>query len=303
MDDGATKPDDDLDISVVIVNFNALAHVRRCLGSLEAGAGGVRWEAVVVDNGSREPGIETLARDVPTVRVLRRAVNGGFAAGANTGIRAARAPIVFLLNPDTAVHPGAAARLLRFLRDHPDIGILGPRLENPDGSLQLSCRRFPTRWSGLFNRYSLLTRLFPRNRWSAAYLMTDWDHTAVRDVDWLSGAAMMIPKQALERAGLFDEGYFFAIEDVDLCRRMHAAGLRVVYHPGAAVTHRIGASSATAPNRVVVARHRGMWRYYRAHMRGGPALNALTGAAIVARCLVQLALVNVARIGRGQFMK
>lgn len=286
---------DPLDLSVVIVNFNALAHVRRCLDSLRDGAAGLRWEAIVVDNASREPGVGRIAAEFPNVRVILRQTNGGFAVGANTGIRAARADTILLLNPDTVVRPRAATVLLAYLRAHADIGVLGPRIENPDGTLQLSCRRFPTLWSGLFNRYSLLTRLLPRNRLSASYLMSDWDHGSARDVDWLSGAAMMVTRAALARAGMFDEGYFFAIEDVDLCRRMQMAGLRVVYLPEAVVVHQIGASSATVPSRVVIARHRGMWRYYRAYLRGGWLLDWLTAAAVACRCVVQLVAVNAAR--------
>lgn len=289
---------DTLDLSVVIVNYNALTHVRRCLDSLADGAAGVSWEAVVVDNGSRERGVSALANEYSHVRVIERARNGGFSVGVNAGLREARAETVLLLNPDTIVRPGAVRRLLDHLRAHDDIGVIGPRIENPDGTLQLSCRGFPTMWSGLFNRYSLLTRVAPRNRRSAAYLMTDWDHTLARDVDWLSGAAMMIPRRTLERAGTFDEGYFFAIEDVDFCRRVHAAGLRVVYSPDAVVEHRIGASSSTIPSRIVVERHRGMWRYYRRYLRGGPLLDTAAAAGITARCLAQLALVNGARAVR-----
>jgi GT2 family glycosyltransferase len=291
------------DLSVVIVNYNALAYVQRCLDSLAEGAAGLWWEAVVVDNASREGGVERLAQDYPNARVIRRAANGGFAVGVNAGIAAARADVVLLLNPDTVVRPGALLRMLGYLREHPDIGVLGPRIENPDGTLQLSCRSFPTFWTGLFNRYSLLTRLLPGNRFSARYLLTYWDHASIRDVDWLSGAAMMIPRQTFDRVGRFDEGYFFAIEDVDFCRRVHDAGLRVVYFPDATVMHAIGGSARTAPNRVILARHRGMWRYYRRHLRprGGTvrlALDAVTAAGIAARCAVQLAMVNGARAQR-----
>jgi GT2 family glycosyltransferase len=131
--------------------------------------------------------------------------------------------------------------------------------------------------------------------------MTDWDHTSVRDVDWLSGAAMMIPEETFARAGAFDEAYFFAVEDVDFCRRVHDAGLRVVYFPEAVITHEIGGSSRTAPNRVVLARHRGMWRYYRRHLRPrsgvllGHLADAATAVGIAGRCAVQLAMVNGAR--------
>lgn len=273
------------DLSVVILNYNAAAHTRACLRSLAAGCAGLDCEVIVVDNASPRPGIEQVVAAFPKARLIRRRRNGGFAAGINTGIRAARAEAILILNPDTTLAPGAAAAMLGYLREHADIGVLGPRMLNPDGSLQLSCRRFPTFSTALFNRYSLLTRLWPRNRFSASYLMTDWDHASISDVDWLSGAAMMLRRAALERVGLFDERYFFAIEDVDLCRRMHDGGFRVVYFPHAEVTHRIGVSSRTVPARVILARHAGMWRYYRRYLRGGPLLDALTGLAILARCV------------------
>ncbi len=277
------------DVTVVIVNYNSLVDVRRCLASLrDGGARSVSWDAIVVDNASAEPGVAALAGEFEHVKVIRRATNGGFAVGANTGIRAAGAPLVLLLNPDAVVLPGAVAALRDYLAANPDAGIVAPRVEDPDGTLQLSCRRFPTFWAALFNRYSLLTWLLPGNRQSSAYLMTDWDHGSTRDVDWVSGAAMLIPRTALDRVGLFDEGYFFAIEDVDLCRRMHDAGLRVLYHPAATVRHRIGGSSRSAPVRVVLARHRGMWRYYKRHLRGGALLDGLTAAGIALRCGVQL---------------
>jgi GT2 family glycosyltransferase len=281
---------------VVILNYNSAEHVRACLASLAAGCAGLTYEAIVVDNASPRPGIGRVVRDFPGVHLIQRRRNGGFSAGMNTGLRAARGEALLALNPDTTLAPGAAATLLAMLASDPAVGIVGPRLLNPDGSLQLSCRRFPGFSTALFNRYSLATRLLPGNRYSAAYLMTDWDHTAPRDVDWLSGAAMLLNRRALERVGLFDERYFFAIEDVDLCRRMHRAGYRVVYEPRAVITHVIGGSSRTAPNRVILARHAGMWRYYRTYHSTGPLLDVVTAPAIAGRCAVQLGLVNSRRL-------
>ena len=283
------------DLSVVILNYNAAAHVGRCLASLPDGCEGLTYETIVVDNASPRPGIDEVVAGYPDVRLVRRRRNDGFSAGMNTGIRSARAPAILILNPDTTLAPGAASAMVAFLRAHPDAGVIGPRLLNDDGTLQLSCRRFPDFTTALFNRYSVLTRLLPANRFSSRYLMTDFDHARMADVDWLSGAAMLLNRRALERVGLFDERYFFAVEDVDLCRRMHAAGYRVVYLPGATVTHRIGGSSRTAPNRVIVARHRGMWLYYRTYLRGGRLLDLLTGAGILARCLTMLAMANARR--------
>lgn len=290
----------DLDLSVIVLNYNAADHARRCLASLAAGCAGLRYETIVVDNASPRPGIERVVAAFPGVRLLRRQRNGGFSAGMNAGLRAAAAPAVLILNPDTLLAPGAAAPMLAYMRVHPDVGVLGPRIVNEDGTLQLSCRRFPDFSTALFNRNSLATRLLPRNRYSTRYLMTDVTHDAVADVDWLSGAAMMLNRAALARVGLFDERYFFTVEDVDLCRRMHGGGYRVVYFPGAEVTHRIGESARTAPNRVILARHRGMWLYYRTYMRGGPALTVVTGAAILGRCAALLLRDNIGRLIRGR---
>jgi GT2 family glycosyltransferase len=288
------------DLSVVILNYNAAAHVRRCLASLPTGCQGLNYETIVVDNASPRPGIEAAVAAFPDVRLVRRRRNGGFSAGMNAGIRSARARAILILNPDTTLAPGAAAAMLAYLRAHPTTGVIGPRLLNEDGTLQLSCRRFPDFSAALFNRYSALTRLLPRNRFSARYLMTDFDHARTAEVDWLSGAAMLLNRAALDRVGLFDERYFFAVEDVDLCRRMHAAGYRVVYLPAATLTHRIGGSSRTAPNRVIVARHRGMWLYYRTYLRGGRLLDLITATGILARCLAMLALTNArSLLGRG----
>jgi N-acetylglucosaminyl-diphospho-decaprenol L-rhamnosyltransferase len=284
------------DLSVVILNYNAAPHVRACLASLPAGCEGLTYETIVVDNASPRPGIEAAVASFPDVHLIRRRRNVGFSAGINIGIRTARGGAILILNPDTRLAPGAATTMLRYLRAHPDAGIVGPRMLNDDGSLQLSCRRFPDFSAALFNRNSLLTRLLPGNRYSTRYLMTDVDHSRVSDVDWLSGAAMLLNRAALDRVGAFDERYFFTIEDVDLCRRMHDAGFRVVYLPDAVVTHRIGESARTAPNRVVLARHWGMWLYYRTYLRGGPLLDLAAGAAIVGRCLLMLGQENARRL-------
>jgi GT2 family glycosyltransferase len=283
------------DLTVVILNYNAAEHVARCLAALPAATAGLAVETIVVDNASPQPGIAAVVSRVPDARLIRRHRNGGFSAGMNEGLRVARAHTALILNPDTVPAPGAAVKMLDYLCAHSDVGVLSPRMLNEDGTLQFSCRRFPTFATAFFNRYSLLTRLRPRNRFSASYLMSDWDHDQIGDVDWLSGAAMMLSMTALARVGLFDERYFFSIEDVDLCRRMHAAGYRVVYFPHAEVTHRIGASSRTAPNRVIVARHTGMWRYYRSYMRRGTLVDAVTGAGIVGRCALLLASANARR--------
>ncbi|MGE5596212.1 MAG: glycosyltransferase family 2 protein [Hyphomicrobiales bacterium] len=269
---------------IVIVSYRCRDDTLRCLASIERYLPHVLPETVVVDNASGDGTLEAVAERWPQVRRLAKARNVGFAAGANAGMRElARCDVVALLNPDAELLDGNFERAACYLDEHPDVGVLGAAIENPDGSLQLSCRAFPSHLNALFNRHSLTTRFLPGNRWSREYLMTNWDHSALRDVDWVSGACMLIHRRTWERIGLLDAEYFFSIEDVDYCRRAHDAGLAVQYFPMTRVRHRIGGSSRSAAYRAMFEHHRGMWRYYRKHMRGGIALDALTFAGIAGR--------------------
>ncbi len=273
-----------MDLSIVIVSYNSRQYLGRCLRSLLDHTQGIQYEIIVVDNASQDGSAKLVASEFPHVRLITRTTNAGFAAAANQGIRTASGEAVLLLNPDTVISDNAFALMQSYLRAHPDIAVLGPRILDEDGSLQLSCRRFPGYGQILFSRYSLLTRLFPRNPLTARYLMTDWDHSTVADVDWLSGACMMLPRRTAEELGLLDEGYFMYNEDVDLCQRAHRAGYRVVYFPEASVVHDIGRSSGTLPARSIIERHRSMWHYYKKHLRGGRLRDAVTAVGIAVRC-------------------
>jgi GT2 family glycosyltransferase len=200
-----------LDISIVIVSYNGREHLRRCLASLAAHPPNVQSEVIVVDNDSRDGSAPMIASEFPSVRLLRMPRNLGFAAGANRGIRDATGEAIVLLNPDSEIEADPFTSMLGYLREHEDTGIVAPRLLNPDGSLQLSCRSFPTFSVALFNRYSLLTRIFPRNRYSKQYLLTVWQHDNSRQVDWVSGACLMMRRSLLDDIGLLDEGYFVYI--------------------------------------------------------------------------------------------
>jgi N-acetylglucosaminyl-diphospho-decaprenol L-rhamnosyltransferase len=149
-----------------------------------------------------------------------------------------------LLNPDVELQDNPFPAMAQYLLDHPEVGILGPRILDDDGSLQLSCRRFPTFSVVFFNRYSLLTRLCPRNPFSRRYLMTDFDHGGIAEVDWLSLACWMAPRRLFDEVGFLDEGYFLYNEDVDFCQRVHRAGRKAVYFPDVSVVHQIGGSTS-----------------------------------------------------------
>ena len=195
---------------------------------------------------------------------------------------------VLAMNPDCLPEPGAVRTLIEYLRTHPRTAVVGARQEGSDGELELSARSFPDHFTFLFNRYSLLTWLFPNNRFSRRYLLSDWDHKSVREVDWLAGAFLMVRRAAIDQVGGMDEAFFMFNEDVDWCHRMKDAGWAVAYVPDARVVHHIGASRGRVSSRVIVERHRGMIHYFHKHHPTHPVLAMLTGALIMARAGVML---------------
>jgi GT2 family glycosyltransferase len=213
----------------------------------------------------------------------------GFARAVNQGLAATTGDVALLLNPDCELERGAITALLGHLRAHPRCGLAAPRIHNPDGTLEYSARSYPDHLTFLFNRYSLLTRLFPANPWSRRYLLTGWDHESVRDVDWVSGACMAARREAIAQVGPMDEGYFMFNEDVDWCRRMNAAGWRVTYVPQARAVHHVGASKGRVSSKVIWERHRGMVRYFHKHHPSNPPLAALAGVLVMARASVMIA--------------
>jgi N-acetylglucosaminyl-diphospho-decaprenol L-rhamnosyltransferase len=290
-----------VDVSVIIVTFNSRAVVGRCLDSLQRHIGDASREVILVDNASADGTAGMVEQDYPWVRVIHRKRNG-LSAAINDGVSVSSGKHVMQLNPDTHFDRDVTTPLSRYLAERPDVGVVAPKLVNDDGTLQLSCRAFPGYATALFNRYSLFTKLVPGNRYSREYLMADFDHSVERDVDWVSGAALMFPRAAYDSVGGWDAGFFLFNEDVDFCRRIHDAGLRVVYEPSVVVSHSIGISRSTSA-RMVIVRHRSMWRYYRKHLGGSAARDALTAAGIAGRCaftLVSNAVLGVVRQARAK---
>lgn len=292
-----------MDVSIIIVSYNGRDYLRRCLTSIYEHTRDIEYEVIVIDNASADGSPDMVAAEFPQAKLVRRATNGGFATGVNEGLHIARGEAFFILNPDSEITANILPPMLRYLRAHDDIAVLAPKLVDTDGTLQLSCRAFPGFATALFNRYSLATKLFRNNRLSRGYLMADFDHSRIADVDWVSGAAWLMPHPAYEAVGPLDEAYFWSIEDVDYCQRAHRAGLRVVYFPEATVVHHIGRSAAAAPARPIIARHRGMWHYYRSYLRPGTpllrqAVDAAVLAGVVLRATAQLAGTRVAQVLR-----
>jgi GT2 family glycosyltransferase len=253
-----------VDLTIIVINWNTKDDLRICLRSLDEHPCRFDTEVIVADNASEDGSCEMVKAEFRWAKVVAHPRNLGFCAGNNRGVPDEPGRYILFLNADTRVTPCALDRLLGFADTSPDAGIIGPKLLNRDGSLQYSCRRFPNLGAGFF-RNTPLGRLFPKNRFAQDYLMSDWDHASVRDVDWVSGAALLIRREALKQIGGFDEGFFMYCEDVDLCYRAHELGWRVVYFPNSVIYHLIGRSSDQVPTRATYYFHTSMYRFYKKH--------------------------------------
>ena len=252
------------DISVIILNWNTRQLLQESLQSLLDPPPEINVQIIVADNNSDDGSPEMVQALFPNVTLVANPGNIGFGAGNNRAVPFATGRYVLFLNSDTRVMEGALQTLVAYADANPDIGILGPKLLNADGSLQYSCRRYPNLATGFF-RNTPLGRLFPHNRFASDYLMQDWDHASPHDVDWVSGAALMMRRELLDQIGAFDEAYYMYCEDVDLCWRANHADWRVTYLPDAVIYHYIGKSSDQVPTRMTYEFHRSQYLFYKKH--------------------------------------
>ncbi len=240
--------------TVVVVSWNVREHLVRCLRSVQnsLAAGGSAGRVIVVDSASTDGSVEMVHHDFPAVTLLALEENRGFAAACNAALALDQAGegekrrAFLLLNADVELEEATIPRLRAYLEAHPDVGVVGPQLRSPDGTVQSSCRRFPTVGT-LFWESTLLEELFPGNPWARRYRMQDRPDDAEQEVDWLVGACFLMRAEAIAQAGLLDEGYFLYFEELEWLRRIRRAGWRVVYLPSACVIHYGGRSTVQVP--------------------------------------------------------
>jgi N-acetylglucosaminyl-diphospho-decaprenol L-rhamnosyltransferase len=222
------------EVSVVVVSYNSMPYLERCLESVSG------HDVVVVDHGSTDGSVELVRDRFPQARLIEQD-NRGFGAGMNAGMRATAGRYSLLLNADAWVLGDAVEKLRAFADEHPDAAVIGPRLLNPDGSLQPSVRGFPTLWR-LATEYFFMRKLAPRSRLFNAFFGAGFDHRSVCEAEWVGAACLLVRREAADEVGLFDEDYFMFSEEVDWCRRFRDAGWKVLFYPGAEVVHVFGAS-------------------------------------------------------------
>jgi GT2 family glycosyltransferase len=236
-----------VDISVIIVSYNASELLDRCLQSVtaEASASGLRVETIVVDNDSTDGSLEHVRSAHPDVQSIDAGRNGGMAFGNNVGMQAARGTTFLLLNSDAFLQPGSLSSMYELLARE-GVGLVGPRLINEDGSLQRSARGFPTVWR-LATEFFYIRKLAPGSRLLNGFYGAGFDHeTSTTNVEWLMGAVMLVRRTAVEAVGMMEESYFMFGEEVDWQRRLHDAGWKIGFAADAEVIHLGGASTRKA---------------------------------------------------------
>jgi len=234
----------DLDLSIIIVSYNVRDLLLACLASLEGwlATTNQRVEVIVVDNASSDGSADSVRRRFPATKLIELSHNLGFAAANNRAAAQARGQALVFLNPDTTVAGDAFGLMLNYLHDHTDAGVVGPRIVYPDGTTQPTRRRFPTRRTG-FLESTIVQQFWRDNRALRRYYVADRSNDELQEVDWLVGACLMVRRETLDSAGLFDERFFMYSEEVEWAHRVREAGWRIVYLPSALIVHHEGGSS------------------------------------------------------------
>jgi GT2 family glycosyltransferase len=225
-----------------IVTYNHRRFIAPCLESISRSNTDQSVRVVLVDNCSSDGSAEIVRDQYPWVNLLARKTTGSFAENNNIAFSSWPSKYFLMLNPDTVLDEQSLTVLLKFMDSHPLCGICGPKLVFPDGSLQCSCRRFPTVWSTILRR-TPIRLIVPRESRSKRHLMMDVSHEQQMEVDWMLGACLLLRREAITGTKVLDEGFPLYCEDIDLCRRLGKAGWKIHYVPSTRVVHHHGAKS------------------------------------------------------------
>jgi N-acetylglucosaminyl-diphospho-decaprenol L-rhamnosyltransferase len=280
-----------MSLSLVIVNYNTVEDLRKCLITLKERLGS--WETIVVDNGSSDGSREMVLKEFPWVDLVDNPGNPGYASACNKGLAETSQPYVLILNSDVEFLENGLEEVLDYLDANPDVGALGPMVLNSDGSAQMSCRRFPSMRENMVHGF--LGDFWPDNPLTRSYQMKDMRREEICEADWVSGAAMFLRRSAAEKVGGFDENYFMYVEDVDLCWRLKRAGFKVTYHPSFKLIHHIGRTSSQQSMRMLYEHHRSMYIFFRRRYTGWRkfVLLPLVLAGLAGRFLLSLLIQHV----------
>lgn len=283
-----------IDISIIIVNYNVKEYLKNLVHSIEKASQGINLEIIVVDNASTDGSVEEISSKLPHVKLIVNDTNLGFGKANNIGLQQAGGKYLLLLNPDTIVRENTFTALIEFFEKNEDAGLLGCKVLNPDGSLQLPCRRsFPTPWVS-FTKITGLSTLFPKSKLFAKYNLTYLDENKVNEVDAISGAFMFMRREVYDKIGGFDPQFFMYGEDLDLCYRTQHAGFKVYYVPHTEIIHYKGESTRRSNLDETKVFYDAMRLFVKKHFSASFVLEWLLRFAIIVRRT--FAFINIYRL-------
>ncbi|CUS98935.1 Glycosyltransferase, GT2 family [Candidatus Kryptonium thompsonii] len=277
-----------VDLSIIIVNYNVKDFLENALRSIEKAIEGISAEVFVVDNASEDGSVEMVKQKFPWVKVIANKQNLGFAKANNQALKIAKGKYILLINPDTIVQEDTFKVLISFFESHPECGMAGCKILNPDGTLQLACRRsFPTPWVA-FTKMVGLSTLFPKSKIFAKYNLTYLDPDVITEVDAVSGSFMMIRREVYEQVGGLDDDFFMYGEDIDWCYRIKKAGWKIYYVPLTQIIHFKGESTRRSNIDEIRVFYDAMRIFVRKHYREFALLGLILKVGIVVRGLIAM---------------
>jgi len=253
-----------LDLSIIVVNWNGKDLLAKCLQSVDSTVKKITYETYVVDNASTDGSQDMLRRDFPNVKLIANTDNVGFATANNQAMKVAAGRYVLLLNSDAFVKENTLDYMVKFMDEHPDVGMSSCKLVYEDGSLQRSCATFPTLATEFFIALGL-DKIFPRSPLFGKYLMTNWNYDDTRQVDVIMGAFMLTRRELIAKVGPMDEAFFMYSEEVDWCYRFKQAGAKVYFCPDVEAIHLWGGSSKAVKIESLLRLYKARVQFFRKH--------------------------------------
>ncbi len=253
-----------MDVSVIVVNWNTRDLLIECLESLIPEIKPFKAEIIVVDNASTDGSPAAIEKLFPQIKLIRNTTNLGFAKANNSGLDISTGKYICLINSDVKLLRDCIENMYKYMEDHQSIGILGPKILNPDFTIQPTCKEYPSLWNN-FCSAVFFHKLFPSSKLFSGELVHYFKYDSPRKCDIIVGTFWMVRKKALDTVGCLDENFFFYGEDVDWCKRFWSAGWEVVFFPGASAVHHSAASSAAAPIKYYIEQRRAKITYWEKH--------------------------------------
>lgn len=293
-------------LSIIIVNWNAGHLLKNCLESIYRNMIKIDYEVFVVDNASTDGSLEMVRKEFPQVKLVQNKSNLGFAKANNQAIRESKGKYILLLNPDTIVQRDAFQNMIEFMNTHPQAGVVGSKVLYADGSLQLSCGHFPSLQTEFFHS-TLLEEIFSKSPIIGNFRMTNWDHNSIKEVDWVSGACLLVRKAAIEDVGLLDEAIFMYAEDVDWCYRIKNGSWKIYYFPQSKVTHLESQIANSNLTNKLKNGYRGLYYFFKKHYgkKVATLFKILVANGMILRMTIRFFqyLINHQRGRRGELLR